>query len=155
MNMTNVEKVKQNNELVEVRLANKRELFRIAEMTRALTLHLGAFKWTVENHLKHVVRRFSNPRYTYLVAVKNNKIIGFTGAELKSTLTAYMMKGYVEPQHRKQGVMRYMEDILVKILKKKGIHKINLRVDSNNKEGKNTWVALGYKTIKEIMSKQI
>ncbi len=147
--------VEQNKDLVEVRLATKNNLYRIAEMTRALTIHLGAFEWTVENHLKHVTRRFLNPRYIHIVAVKGKEIIGFTGAELKSTRTAYMMKGYVEPQHRRKGVMCLMEAMLIETLKKKGINKIDLRVDSNNKEGKNTWVALGYKTIKEVMRKQI
>jgi ribosomal protein S18 acetylase RimI-like enzyme len=153
--MIDMKKAEQNKNLVEVRFATSKDLYRIAEMTRALTIHLSAFEWTVNNHLKHVKRRFSNPRYTHIVAVKDNKIIGFTGAELKSTRTAYMMKGYVEPHHRKKGVMRLMEDMLVKTLKKKGVKKIDLRVDSKNKEGKNTWVALGYKTIREIMRKQI
>ena len=147
--------LEQNNDLIEIRFATNNDLYKIAEMTRALTVHLGAFEWTVENHLKHVKRRFSNPRYFHLVAVKNRKIIGFTGAELKSARTAYMMKGYVEPQYRKIGVMRLMENTLIKILKKKNVKKIDLRVDSNNKEGRNTWIALGYKTIKEIMRKQI
>lgn len=140
---------------VKIRLATKDDLYRIAEMTRDLTLHMGAFEWSVENHLKHVTRRFSNPRYIHLVAVWNKTIIGFTGAELKSTRTAYMMKGYVEPEYRKKGVMRLLEAELVKILKQKGVNKIDLKVDSDNKEGKNTWVALGYRTIRETMRKEI
>jgi ribosomal protein S18 acetylase RimI-like enzyme len=124
-------------------------------MTRALTLHLGAFEWTVENHLRHVKRRFSNPRYIHLVAAEDDKIIGFTGAELKSKRTAYMMKGYVEPTYRRRGVMRQMEGKLVEILRERGVSRIDLKVDSNNQEGKSTWVALGYETIRETMRKQI
>lgn len=74
----------------------------------------------------------------HIVAVKDNKFIGFTGAELKCTRTAYLMNVYVETKHHK-----------------KGVKKIDLRGDSNNKEGRNTWVALGYKTISEILRKQI
>ena len=138
-----------------IRFATKDDLYRIAEMTRELTLHLGAFEWTVENHLKHVKRRFSNQRYIHLVAAQGKRIIGFTGAELKSKRTAYMLKGYVEPSYRKQGVMRQMESKLIEILREKGVSKIDLKVDSKNQEGKSTWIALGYETIRETMRKKI
>jgi GNAT superfamily N-acetyltransferase len=140
---------------IKIRTATKADLYRIAEMTRDLTLHMGTFEWSVENHLKHVKRRFSKPRYFHLVAVLDNKIIGFTGAELKSTRTAYMMKGFVEPAYRKRGLMRLMEGELIDILKKIGVNKIDLKVDTSNKEGRNTWIALGYKTIRETMRKEI
>ena len=39
---------------MEVLFAAEGDLLRIAEMTRALTIHHGAFEWTVESHLKHV-----------------------------------------------------------------------------------------------------
>lgn len=139
----------------KVRLAIKDDLCRIAEMTRALTIHLGAYEWTVENHLKYVKRRFSRSKYIHMVAVVDNKVVGFTGAELKSKRTAYMMKGYVEPGYRRKGIMRLMESELVETLKKQGVKKIDLKVDSNNPEGKKTWVSLGYKTIRETMRKQI
>lgn len=140
---------------MEIRYAVESDLYRTAEMTRALTLHLGAFEWTVENHLKHVKRRFSNSRYIHLVAVDNDKIIGFTGAELKSKHTAYMMKGYVEPTSRRTGVMRQMESRLVEILRETGISTLELKVDSTNKEGRSTWVSLGYQTIRETMQKRL
>jgi len=140
---------------MEIRYAVESDLYRIAEMTRALTLHLGAFEWTVENHLKHVKRRFSNSRYIHLVAVDNDKIIGFTGAELKSKHTAYMMKGYVEPTSRRTGVMRQMESRLVEILRDRGVSTLELKVYSTNKEGRSTWVALGYQTVRETMQKRL
>jgi ribosomal protein S18 acetylase RimI-like enzyme len=138
-----------------IRFATKDDLLRIAEMTRDLTLHLGAFEWTVENHLKHVQRRISNQRYIHLVAAKGNRIIGFTGVELRSKRSAYMLKGYVEPSFRKQGVMRQMEERLIEILRERGVSKIDLIVDSKNQEGKSTWIALGYETIRETMRKNI
>ena len=104
---------------------------------------------------RHVKRRFSNPRYIYLVAVENDKVIGFTGAELKSKRSAYMMKGYVKPSFRRRGVMRQMEGKLVEILREKGISKIDLIVDSDNQEGRSTWIALDYETVRETMRKQI
>jgi ribosomal protein S18 acetylase RimI-like enzyme len=140
---------------MEIRFATKGDLYRIAEMTRALTLHLGAFEWSVENHLKHVKRRFANTRYVHIVAEQNNSIIGFTGAELKTKRTAYVLKGYVEPSYRRKGVMRKLESKLIDSLREKGVSKIDLKVDSSNQEGKTTWVALGYKTIRENMRKQI
>jgi ribosomal protein S18 acetylase RimI-like enzyme len=157
MNQKEIDTMAENQKKIQVkiRLANEDDLYRIAEMTRALTLHMGAFEWSVENHLKNVKRRFSKPRYIHLVAVLDNNIIGFTGAELKSARTVYMMKGFVEPQYRRAGVMRQMEAELIKILKQKGVNKIDLKVDSDNKEGRNTWVALGYKTIRETMRKEI
>ena len=140
---------------MEVRFATEGDLLRIAEMTRALTIHHGAFEWTVESHLKHVSRRFSNPRYLHLVAVEGDRIVGFTGAELKSGHTAYMMKGYVEPEYRRRGIMRLMESKLVAILRERGIATLYLLVDSNNQEGKATWLALGYHTVRETLRKHL
>lgn len=140
---------------MEVKYATEKDLYRIAEMTRALTVHLGAFEWSVENHYKHVKRRFENSRYIHLVALCNNKTIGFTGAEFKSKRTAYMLKGYVEPKFRKQGAMRLMEAKLIEILKEKGVNKIDLKVDASNENGVKTWSALGYKTISETRRKHI
>lgn len=140
---------------VKMRFATEDDLIIIAEMTRDLTRHIGAFEWTIENHLKHVKRRFCNPRYIHLVAVEDEKTVGFTGAELKSKRIAYMIKGYVKPSYRRKGIMRQMEEKLVEILQKKGVSKIDLKVNSNNQEGKSTWIALGYKTIRETMQKQI
>lgn len=140
---------------IKIRSAITDDLLRIAEMTRDLTIHHGAFQWSVENHLKHVKRRFLNSRYIHLVALVNEKIVGFTGAELKSTRTAYMLKGFVEPNFRRKGIMCKLEKNLEKILKKRGITKLDLKVNSSNKEGKLTWSALGFKTIQETMRKQL
>jgi ribosomal protein S18 acetylase RimI-like enzyme len=140
---------------MEVRLATEDDLYRIAEMTRALTLHLGAYEWTVESHLRHVTRRFTNPRYIHVVAEEEGEVVGFTGAEVKTSRTAYLMKGYVEPAHRRQGVMREMEAVLVEMLRARGVAKIDLLVDTGNPEGKATWQALGYQTIRETMRKEI
>ena len=131
------------------------DLYRIAEMTHDLTFHLGAFEWKVENHLKHIKRRFANTRYLYLVAEEDGELLGFTGSEIKSKHTAYLMKGYVEPFHRRKGIMRQMESALVDILREKGISKVNLIVDSSNKDGKETWTTLGYVTVRETMRKHI
>ena len=141
--------------MLEIRLAKKGDLYRIAEMTSDLTSHLGAFEWKVENHLKHIKRRYANPRYFYLVAIEDGKIVGFNGAELKSGNLAYLMKGYVEPTYRRKKIMRHLEDKLIKILHGKGISKIELKVHSRNQEGRATWIALGYETISETMRKQI
>lgn len=146
---------RQNKMKIKIRFATEDDLYRIAEMTRDLTRHIGAFQWRVESHLKHVKRRFPNPRHIHLVAVIDGEIAGFTGAELKSKRTAYMLKGYVEPSYRRRGVMRKMEAKLIEILREKGVSKIDLKVDSNNQEGKSTWIALGYKTIRETMRKHI
>lgn len=141
--------------MIEIRLAKKSDLHRIAEMTRDLTHHLGAFEWKVENHLKHIKRRYSDQRYFYLIAVDSEKIVGFTGAEIKSGNLAYLMKGYVEPPYRRKKIMSHLQQKLIEILHVKGISKIDLKVHSNNPEGKATWIALGYKTINETMRKQI
>lgn len=140
---------------MNIRLAKENDLLRIAEMTKDLTVHLGAFEWTVENHLRHVTRRFMNVKYIHIVAEDNNEIVGFTGAELKSKRTAYMLKGYVEPSQRKKGVMRLMEAKLTELLKEKGVTKIDLKDDPNNTEGINTWKALGYESISETRRKLI
>lgn len=94
---------------IKVRVAKEDDLVTIAEMTRDLTIHHGAFQWSVENHLKHVKRRFFNPRYIHIIALVNYEIVGFSGAEIKSSKTAYMLKGFVEPDFRRKGIMRQIE----------------------------------------------
>jgi ribosomal protein S18 acetylase RimI-like enzyme len=140
---------------MDVRLATRDDLYRIAELTRLLTVHMGAYEWEVENHLKHVTRRFNNSRYIHIVAVADGKVIAFTGAELKSGKSAYMFKGFVEEAYRRRGVMRVMEARLIEILRERGVNKIDLLVDTDNPEGRSTWIALGYKTIRETMRKYI
>lgn len=140
---------------MEIRLAKENDLRRIAEMTKDLTVHLGAFEWSVENHLKHINRRFNNEKFIHIVAEIDNEVVAFTGAEIKSKHTAYMLKGYVETTFRKRGIMRRMETKLIELIKEKGINKLDLKVDPNNKEGLNTWTALGYKTISETRRKMI
>lgn len=54
-----------------------------------------------------------------------------------------------------KGVMRQMENRLIKIFREKGVTKIDLKVDSKNQGGKSTWIALGYETIRETMRKKI
>lgn len=90
-----------------------------------------------------------------MVAVEDEEVVGFIGTELKSKRTAYLMKGYVEPIHRRKGMMRRLEGRLVEILREKGISKIDLKVHSSNQEGKATWITLGYETIRETMRKHI
>jgi ribosomal protein S18 acetylase RimI-like enzyme len=138
---------------IVIRSAKPDDLIRIAGMTKDLTVHHCAFQWSVQNHLKHVERRFSNSRYIHIVALVNERIIGFTGAELKSTKTAYMLKGFVEPDFRRKGIMCKLEKHLEKILKQRGITKLDLKVNSSNKEL--TWSALGFKTIQQTMRKQL
>ena len=141
--------------IMKIRFATEHDLYRIAEMTRDLTHHIGAFEWKVENHLRHIKRRFASARYIYLVAVEGKVIVGYIVAELKSKRTAYLMKGYVEPSHRRKGVMRRLEGKLIEFLREKGLSKVDLKVESKNKEGKATWNALDYSTIRETMRKQM
>ncbi len=138
-----------------IRCATEQDLPRIAEMTRDLTVHMGAYTWAVDKHLKHVRRRFENSRYIHIVAELDHSIIGFTGVELKTKRTAYMLKGYVEPSCRRTGVMRAMEKRLTEILRELGISKLDLLVDSGNREGRSTWVALGYQSVRETMRKEL
>jgi hypothetical protein len=58
-------------------------------MTGELTLHLGVFEWTVENHLTHIKRRFSNQRFLHIIAEQDGILIGFNGVELKNKHIAY------------------------------------------------------------------
>jgi GNAT superfamily N-acetyltransferase len=141
--------------MAEIRFANEDDLYRIAKMTRDLTRHIGAFEWKVESQLKHIKRRFASTRYLYLVALEDKAIVGYIGAEIKSKHTAYLMKGYVEPSHRRKGVMRRLEGKLIEILREKGVTKVDLKLHSKNQEGRATWIALDYNTISETMRKQI
>ena len=82
-------------------------------------------------------------------------MVGYTGAEPNSGRTAYKMKGYAEPEHRRRGIMRLIESKLIAILRERGMAPMHLLVDSSNREGKATWLARGCETVRQTMRKRL
>ena len=140
-----------------VRFGKDKDIPRIAEMIRGLYIHVenakkkGSRNWSLEKIKSHVCRRMHIPeRYFYLVADNGASLTGMIECEYKSKYRVYLMKGYVEPAHRRQGIMRQMEMELVRFLAEKGIREITLKVYSDNCEGVRTWTAIGYDIVKTI-----
>jgi len=69
--------------------------------------------------------------------------------------SAYLARAYVVPSHRRQGVMRRLESTVVDFLRQRGFSTLDLAVVPNNEEGMAAWPALGYRSTKIVMTKQI
>ena len=73
----------------------------------------------------------------------------------RARASACLARAYVVPSHRRQGVMRKLESIIVNFLRQRGFSTLDLTVVPYNREGMTTWPALGYKPNKIVMTKQI
>ncbi|MFX1476323.1 MAG: GNAT family N-acetyltransferase [Promethearchaeota archaeon] len=69
--------------------------------------------------------------------------------------SACLARAYTVPSHRRQGVMRRLEQAIVEFLRQRRITTLDLTVVPYNKEGMATWPALGYTPTKIVMTKTI
>ena len=118
-------------------MATEDDLQRIAEMTVDLINHTQSIRveatgirpWhtTVDKCLPSVRKRLENPKHVQLVAVEEGEVVGMIVAEVKTGSTAEIIKGYVEPAHRRRGISRRLDSALVKISEKRGSLGLNWR----------------------------
>ena len=136
---------------MEIRFGTQEDIPRIAEMIRGLKYHIKPRNWSLEKIRNLIQRRLKNPeRYFYLLIDIGSNVIGVIGADIKNKNRVYLTGGYVETTYRRRGIMRQLEDKFTKILRTKGIKRVDLDVVAHNIEGTKTWLSLGYKTIKTL-----
>jgi len=72
-----------------------------------------------------------------------------------SSKRGYITDAYINPDSRRKGVLRKLEEYALVELKNRGIKIVVLNVRTDNGEGMSTWNALGYKIKKRIPGKKL
>ena len=107
-----------------------------------------------EKLIRYVEVRLKRKDYFIYKAIVRNKIIGTISSKLLSSRRGYITDAYIEPDSRRKGVLRKLEEYVLVELKNRGIKIVELNVRTDNDEGMSTWNALGYKIKKRIPGKK-
>lgn len=145
---------------MKVERAAKQDMRSIAECWVGLRMHQrerqGGRRPSLQGMMRQVEGNFERPHCHYFVAKEAGKVIGAALVRLrKGGRSACLSRAYVVPSHRRQGVMRKLESIVVDFLRQRGFSTLDLTVVPYNEEGMATWPALGYRPTKIVMAKQI
>lgn len=136
-------------------MATEQDAPRIGELYLQLYSHIHKTTGgTLEKKVQYAKRKMNEENYFIFVAVKE-EIVGTVAVKIKSKKRAYIGDAYVEPDFRRQGVMRELEKAVTAFLKERGVSVVELDVIMSNTEGVKTWPALGYEPYKQFMKKRI
>jgi len=145
--------------MMKVERAIRQDIPSIAECWVALRLHQRerpGVRPSLRTMMRQVEGNFERPHCHYFVAREAGKVVG--AALVRSRRggrSACLSRAYVAPSHRRQGVMRRLESIIVDFLRQRGFSTLDLTVVPYNEEGMVAWPALGYRPTKIVMTKQI
>ncbi|MGI6317184.1 MAG: GNAT family N-acetyltransferase [Dethiobacteria bacterium] len=97
------------------------------------------------------------------VARENDRVIAFISGEVRNCFlpisvvekVGYICGAFVLPEYRNKGIMRKLENMLLKYFKSQGLSYIELNVMTNNLHGKRSWESMGYTSFREQMRKEI
>jgi|GEM_PF-3308779 len=144
---------------MKIEHAAERDIQSIVECWVALRVHQRerrSARPSPRAMLWQVKRNFERPHCHYFVAKEAGKVVGAVLVQLrKGGRSACLSRAYVVPSHRRQGVMRGLESVVVDFLRQQGFSTLDLTVVPYNEEGMAAWSALGYRPIKIVMTKQI
>ena len=88
----------------------------------------------------------SNPLSLWLVALDEDKVVGYVGAQIVPD-EADMMNVAVHPDYRRRGVARMLVGSLVEALIKRGSHRLTLEVRASNEPAKRLYETLGFSQV--------
>lgn len=97
------------------------------------------------------------------MARENDRVIAFISGEVRNCFlpisvvekVGYICGAFVLPEYRNKGIMRKLENMLLKYFKSQGLSYIELNVMTNNLHGKRSWESMGYTSFREQMRKEI
>lgn len=139
-----------------IRQAKNSDLSRLAEMYLALYRHIsGPDTSSLEAMNRYTNKKLHQKHHFTFVAEENGELIGAITVKLLSKKRGHLIDAYVEPIHRRKGVLRDSEGRVRLFLKKRGITSITLEVQIDNVEGISSWESLGYRTFEVSMKKEI
>lgn len=100
----------------------------------------------LEGASRYVKRHLDRKGDYVFIAVETNEFIGTIVVRTLSKTSALIRDAYVKPTFRRKGVMKALEREAINFLKKQGIKKVELVVDSQDNVAKSTRRVLGYGT---------
>lgn len=146
--------------MMNVERARRPDIPSIAECWVALRVHQrvrpGGYRPSLRAMMRQVEGNFERPHCHHFVAKEAGKVVGVVLVRLrKGGRSACLARAYVIPSHRRQGVIRGLENTVVDFLRQRGVSTLDLTVVPHNEEGMATWPALGYRPTKIVMTKQL
>jgi ribosomal protein S18 acetylase RimI-like enzyme len=141
--------------MVKIRFLEEKDIPKLANLYLKLRRHTMNVGGTQEMMINYINQRRHKNNYFIYVATVNHELVGTVAFEIKTKKSAAITDAYVELEYRRQGVLKALEQSIIKYLKAEGVETVDLAVRVNNEEGKATWSSLGYKTIMEVRIKSI
>lgn len=141
---------------MEIRQAKNSDLPRLAEMYLALYRHISGPETSSLKAMNRYANKKLHQKHNFtFVAEEEGDIIGALTVRLLSKTRGDLIDAYVDPVHRRRGVLRKLEGRVRVFLKKRGVTSITLDVQISNEEGLSSWRSLGYLTYEVSMRKEI
>jgi len=141
--------------MVNIRFLEEKDIPMLANLYLKLRRHTMNLGGTQDMMINYINQRRRKNNYFIYVAMVNNSLVGSVAFEIKTKKSAAITDAYVELEYRRQGILKALEQSVIKYLKAHDVETVDLAVRVNNEEGKATWSSLGYKTIMEVRKKSI
>ena len=114
----------------------------VAQVAELEKICFGSAAWSE----KSVASELENPLSVWLVAVEDEKVLGYVGSQTVIDETD-MMNVAVHPDYRKQGIAGELIARLVESLKLRNSHSLTLEVRASNEPAKNLYKMLDFEEI--------
>ena len=114
----------------------------VAQVAELEKICFGSAAWSE----KSVASELENPLSVWLVAVEDEKVLGYVGSQTVIDETD-MMNVAVHPDYRKQGIAGELIARLVESLKLRKSHSLTLEVRASNEPAKNLYKMLDFEEI--------
>lgn len=95
---------------------------------------------------KSVASELDNPLSYWLVAVEEDRVVGYVGSQSVEG-ESDMMNVAVHPDHRRQGIGQALVEDLVKALRQRGNHSLTLEVRVSNEKAIGLYEKLGFSQV--------
>ena len=141
--------------MVNIRFLEDKDIPKLANLYLKLRRHTMNVGGTQEMMINYINQRLRKNDYFIYVATVNDALVGTIAFEIKTKKSAAISDAYVELEYRRQGILKKLEQSVIKYLKAQGVETVDLVVRVNNEEGKATWSSLGYNTIMEVKIKSL
>ena len=114
----------------------------VAQVAELEKICFGSAAWSE----KSVASELENPLSVWLVALEDEKVLGYVGSQTVIDETD-MMNVAVHPDYRKQGIAGELIARLVESLKLRKSHSLTLEVRASNEPAKNLYKMLDFEEI--------
>ena len=141
--------------MVNIRFLAEKDIPKLANLYLKLRRHTMNLGGSQDMMINYINQRRQKKNYFIYVATVNDDLVGTIAFEIKTKKSAAISDAYVELGYRRQGILKALEQSVIKYLKAQGGETIDLVVRVNNEEGKATWSSLGYNTIMEVRIKSL